>query len=260
MNTSTIEPIPAFADNYIWLLTQGKRAAVVDPGDPAPVLDALRARHLQLAAILVTHHHGDHVGGVSALAAPGVPVYGPAGEDIPCRTHALVEGDAIDVLGTRFTVLDVPGHTRGHIAYYAAELDALFCGDTLFAAGCGRLFEGTPAQMLASLTKLAALPPATRVYCAHEYTLANLHFARAVEPDYAALALYKKAIWWSGREDFYAGPSDISELETAKWLDRRGGCLLLSSADYRFARGATSSFMTQRLGVASIAEDSGQGQ
>lgn len=188
MNTSTIEPIPAFADNYIWLLTQGKRAAVVDPGDPAPVLDALRARHLQLAAILVTHHHGDHVGGVSALAAPGVPVYGPAGEDIPCRTHALVEGDAIDVLGTRFTVLDVPGHTRGHIAYYAAELDALFCGDTLFAAGCGRLFEGTPAQMLASLTKLAALPPATRVYCAHEYTLANLHFARAVEPDNAALA------------------------------------------------------------------------
>ncbi|MFN7779748.1 MAG: hydroxyacylglutathione hydrolase [Betaproteobacteria bacterium] len=183
-----IEPIPAFADNYIWLLTQGDRAAVVDPGDAAPVLDALRARQLRLAAILVTHHHGDHGGGVPALATPGVPVYGPAGETIPGRTHALVEGDAIEVLGTEFQVLDVPGHTGGHIAYYARDMQALFCGDTLFAAGCGRLFEGTPAQMVGSLAKLAALPPATRVYCAHEYTLANLRFARAVEPDNAALA------------------------------------------------------------------------
>ena len=188
MNPLHIEPIPAFADNYLWLLTRGEHAAVVDPGDPAPVQAVLAARGLRLMAILVTHHHGDHVGGVPALAAAGVPVYGPAGEDIPCRTRPLAEGDRIEVLGEEFVVLEVPGHTRGHIAYYGAGLGALFCGDTLFAAGCGRLFEGTPAQMVASLAKLAALPPATRVYCAHEYTLANLRFARAVEPDNAALA------------------------------------------------------------------------
>jgi hydroxyacylglutathione hydrolase len=182
-----IEPIPAFADNYIWLLVHGAQAAVVDPGDAAPVQRVLLAQQLELAAILVTHRHGDHVGGVTELAAGGVPVYGPAGEPIPGRTQALREGDAIEVLGQRLQVLDVPGHTRGHIAYYSPALHALFCGDTLFAAGCGRLFEGTPAQMAASLAKLAALPGATRVYCAHEYTLGNLRFARAVEPDNAAV-------------------------------------------------------------------------
>lgn len=188
MDELRIEPIPAFSDNYLWLLARAGRAAVVDPGDAAPVAAALAARGLRLTAILVTHHHGDHVGGVTALAAPGVPVYGPAGETIPGRTQALAEGDRISVLGEEFAVLDVPGHTRGHIAYYAAGLGALFCGDTLFAAGCGRLFEGTPAQMVESLAKLVALPPTTRVYCAHEYTLANLRFARTVEPDNAALA------------------------------------------------------------------------
>jgi hydroxyacylglutathione hydrolase len=189
MNSSVrIEPIPAFADNYLWLLVRDRRAVVVDPGDAAPVQQVLRERQLMLSAILVTHHHGDHVGGVLDLSSGGVPVYGPAGETIPGRTQALREGDRIEALGERFEVLDVPGHTRGHIAYYAPDLQALFCGDTLFAAGCGRLFEGTPAQMAASLAKLAALPAATRVYCAHEYTLANLRFARAVEPDNAALA------------------------------------------------------------------------
>jgi hydroxyacylglutathione hydrolase len=190
MNVATIriDPIPAFNDNYLWLLSRGTQAAVVDPGDAVPVERELAARGLRLAAILVTHHHGDHVGGVEALArAHGAHVYGPAREDIPALHTALAEGDSIDVLGTPMRALEVPGHTRGHIAYYAPQLQAVFCGDTLFAAGCGRLFEGTPEQMVTSLRKLAALPGATRVYCAHEYTLANLRFARAVEPQNLAV-------------------------------------------------------------------------
>jgi hydroxyacylglutathione hydrolase len=187
----SIEPIPAFADNYFWLLSDGVHAAVVDPGAAAPVQAALAARRLTLAAILVTHHHADHTGGVAALAAAsGARAYVPATEDIAGAgpdAQRLREGDAIAVLGTRFEVLDVPGHTAGHIAYHAPAIAALFCGDTLFAGGCGRLFEGTPAQMLDSLRKLARLPGATRVYCAHEYTLANLRFALAVEPANARL-------------------------------------------------------------------------
>jgi hydroxyacylglutathione hydrolase len=182
-----IIPIPAFADNYIWLLRKGKQAVPVDPGDAAPVIAYLERENLDLAAILATHHHGDHVGGIRALLArASAPVYGPAREPIPGRTHALAEGDAIVVPGIdlELTVFDIPGHTAGHIAYVAREEDPplLFCGDTLFAAGCGRLFEGTPPQMVASLAKLAALPEATQVYCGHEYTLANLRFAAAVEP------------------------------------------------------------------------------
>jgi hydroxyacylglutathione hydrolase len=184
-----IVPIPAFNDNYFWLLVHGTRAAIVDPGAAAPVEAALQQRGLALAAILVTHHHGDHVGGVAALAqAHRAPVYGPRNEDIPCRDVALAAGDTVRVLDVDFTVLDVPGHTRGHIAYHAPALAAVFCGDTLFAGGCGRLFEGTPAQMVDSLAQLAALPADTRVYCAHEYTLSNLRFARACEPGNAALA------------------------------------------------------------------------
>ena len=183
-----IIPIPAFSDNYLWLLASQGRAAIVDPGDPAPVQRELTRRGLMPEAILVTHHHGDHVGGVAALAgATGARVYGPRGEDIPARQVALGEPDAIEVLGVALQVLDVPGHTRGHIAYHAPALQALFCGDTLFAGGCGRLFEGTAAQMVASLAKLAALPSATRVYCAHEYTLSNLRFALAAEPGNVAL-------------------------------------------------------------------------
>jgi len=187
-----IIPIPAFSDNYIWLLREGRHAAVVDAGDAVPVLDFLAREGLELSAILDTHHHGDHVGGNTALLERfAVPVYGPAGEAIPGRTHALREGDAIVVpgIGCTLSVLDVPGHTAGHIAY-VGEIDgamAAFVGDTLFAGGCGRLFEGTAAQMSASLAKLASLPPATRVYCAHEYTLANLRFAAAVEPRNPAL-------------------------------------------------------------------------
>ena len=186
-----VEAIDAFDDNYIWLLRapEGGQAAVVDPGDAEPVERALAGRGLRLAAILLTHHHPDHVGGVRALAAKWRPVvYGPAGETIEGIDRTLAGGDAIVVegIGASMRVLDVPGHTRGHIAYIADPFggDArplLFCGDTLFAAGCGRLFEGTPAQMLDSLDRLAALDAATLVYCAHEYTLSNLRFAAAAE-------------------------------------------------------------------------------
>jgi hydroxyacylglutathione hydrolase len=191
----TLVPLPAFADNYIWMLHDGSSAIVVDPGDAQPVFDALAHHKLQLAAILVTHHHADHTGGVAALhAATGAPVHGPARERIPEPFTPYVQGDIAEALGLRFQVIDVPGHTAGHIAYFlpAAEGRAplLFCGDTLFSGGCGRLFEGTPAQMLASLDALAALPGDTRVCCAHEYTLANLRFARAVEPGNADLTQY----------------------------------------------------------------------
>ncbi|MCZ8220286.1 MAG: hydroxyacylglutathione hydrolase [Acidovorax sp.] len=190
-------PLPAFTDNYIWMLHDGRQAIVVDPGDAAPVVQALDDLGLGLQAILVTHHHADHVGGVDALReATGARVFGPARERIPEPLVRLAQGEVIegpDVLGLRFTVIDVPGHTAGHIAYYCADMDGeplLFCGDTLFSGGCGRLFEGTPAQMLDSLDQLAALPGNTRVCCTHEYTLSNLKFARAVEPGNAALLHY----------------------------------------------------------------------
>jgi hydroxyacylglutathione hydrolase len=183
----TAEPIPGFIDNYFWLLTgSGNGAAIVDPGDAEPVQRVLAQRGLRLEAILLTHHHGDHIGGVEALALGGVPVYGPLAEQalIAGIDHPVKDGDRVDLagLGLSLEVIGVAGHTRGHIAYYAPGAALLLCGDTLFAAGCGRLFEGTPAQMYASLQRLAALPPDTRVCCAHEYTLSNLAFARAVEP------------------------------------------------------------------------------
>lgn len=178
--------IPAFKDNYIWLLTRGRRAAVVDPGDAAPVEARLAAAGLGLEAILITHHHADHQGGIEALAARWRPaVYAPANESITGRTHPLAGGETISVLDQAVEVRAVPGHTRGHLAFLAGK--ALFCGDTLFGAGCGRLFEGTPEQMAASLAQLATLPDDTLVYCAHEYTALNLGFARAVEPGNVAI-------------------------------------------------------------------------
>ena len=183
-----IVPVKAFKDNYIWTLRDGKRAAVVDPGDARPVIEYLTREKLELVAILATHHHADHVGGIAELLQRGrVPVFGPRGEPIETLTRAVGEGDTVTIpeLDVSFAVLDIPGHTRAHIAYYGA--DCLFCGDTLFACGCGRVFEGTPEQMYASLEKLRALPDSTRVYCGHEYTLANIGFARSVEPGNAAL-------------------------------------------------------------------------
>lgn len=188
--------LPAFADNYIWMLHDGQRALVVDPGDESPVIAALSANSLQLAAILVTHHHHDHVGGIDALRPLlDGPVYGPAGEPIPQPCVALADGDHIDVLGLRFEILTLPGHTAGHIAYSQQGGDPaplLFCGDTLFSGGCGRLFEGTPTQMFASLGRLGALPADTQVCCTHEYTLSNLRFAQAVEPANPALQVYTR--------------------------------------------------------------------
>lgn len=170
------------------------QALVVDPGDAQPVLAALQHSGVQLTTILVTHHHPDHTGGVEALRqATGAQVFGPMRETMPEPLTRLVGGDQVQCMGLTFKVMDVPGHTAGHIAYFCDDVDGapvLFCGDTLFSGGCGRLFEGSPAQMLASLDTLAALPDATRVCCAHEYTLSNLKFAQAVDPDNQALAHY----------------------------------------------------------------------
>ena len=187
-----ISPIPAFDDNYIWLLRRPGHSAcaVVDPGDEDPVLERLHEEGLRLDAILITHKHGDHVGGIAGLKAiwPEAKVYGPADEPIRALEVRLREGDRVDLpsLDARFEVFDVPGHTEGHIAYYGPGV--LFCGDTLFAGGCGRVFSGTFEQLSDSLIRLAALPPDTQVYCAHEYTLANLGFAAWVEPNSPALA------------------------------------------------------------------------
>lgn len=192
----TLIPLPAFNDNYMWVLHDGRRALVVDPGESEGVLKWLGSEGIALDAILVTHHHGDHTGGVDALRhATGAQVIGPAREVVPEPLQRVADGDTIELLGLRFEVLDVPGHTSGHIAYQCADVDGrplLFCGDTLFSAGCGRLFEGTPQQMLASLDRLAALPDDTRVCCTHEYTLSNLRFARAVDPDNADLQAYEQ--------------------------------------------------------------------
>jgi hydroxyacylglutathione hydrolase len=205
--------LPAFTDNYIWMLHDGHQAVVVDPGDAAPVIEALDRLALQLAGILVTHHHADHVGGVNALR-PRLqgPVWGPAHEKIPEPFMPLNEGDAIEVLGLHFQVLDVPGHTAGHIAYAqsgAEQAPLLFCGDTLFSAGCGRLFEGTPAQMHDSLSKLASLPADSRVCCTHEYTLSNLRFAAAVEPGNTVRADYDARCQALRAEDRPTLPSSI---------------------------------------------------
>jgi hydroxyacylglutathione hydrolase len=184
-------PLPAFTDNYFWLFHDGARACVVDPGDAAPVSAFLKQHHLALDTILLTHHHADHTGGVNALReGTQAQVIGPAHETLPEPVTRVAAPERLKVLGIDFEVLDVPGHTAGHIAFYAPHLagrPTLFCGDTLFSGGCGRLFEGTPAQMLESLDRLSALPDTTQVCCAHEYTLSNLAFAKAVEPSNTVL-------------------------------------------------------------------------
>lgn len=182
-----VEPVPAFADNYLWILSvrSSKRAVCVDPGDAGPVIQALDRRDMVLDTILLTHHHYDHIGGVAELAerSPGVAVIAPDDPRVPYSTQTVSEGDCITIacLNATFQVMEVPGHTCSHIAYYGDG--KLFCGDTLFACGCGRLFEGTPRQMSASLDKIMHLPDDTEIYCAHEYTLANINFAKHVEPE-----------------------------------------------------------------------------
>jgi hydroxyacylglutathione hydrolase len=193
-----VTTVRAFADNYIWLVhgsADARRVAVVDPGDARPVVAALEQRGLTLDTILITHHHADHVGGVAELAhRTRAEIVGPATETMPVDVRRVGGGDRVELprLGLGFDVMDVPGHTAGHIAY--AGHGAVFCGDTLFSAGCGRLFEGTPAQMFASLDSLAALPDATRVYCAHEYTASNLRFALAVEPGNPDVTRYAEEV------------------------------------------------------------------
>jgi hydroxyacylglutathione hydrolase len=186
----TVTAIPAFADNYIWLINSGgDHCAVVDPGDAAPVIRALEGLDLILSDILITHHHPDHIGGVAQLKNEyGARVLGPHDPRIQGQHQSFGDGDRVRLaqLGLEFEVIEVPGHTSTHIAFHGHG--CLFCGDTLFSVGCGRLFEGTPEQMQDSLDKLAALPPETRVFCAHEYTLSNCEFAQAVEPENAKLA------------------------------------------------------------------------
>lgn len=183
-----IQPIEAFSDNYIWLLIRGDQAFVVDPGDADPVLQRLETDNLKLRGILITHHHFDHIGGVETLVSKtGCQVWGPKNSTMPFINTVLGEGDAVNVLGTQFNVMEIPGHTLDHIAYVGDG--AVFCGDTLFVGGCGRVFEGTLPMMRRSLARLRDLPGDTRVYCAHEYTLANLAFAQTVAPqDDAILA------------------------------------------------------------------------
>ena len=209
----TVTPIKAFSDNYIWCLqaSDSTDAVVVDPGDGQPVLDALSANGLALAGIIITHHHFDHTGGLDLLLAhAAVPVWGPHNPAIGQIGQRLGEGDRVTVLGAEFEVIEVPGHTLDHIAFYCAEESLLFCGDTLFAGGCGRLFEGDAATMYRSLGRLAALPGATRVYCAHEYTMANLAFAEAVEPENAALLARISADARRREQDLPTVPSELS--------------------------------------------------
>ncbi|MAZ86364.1 MAG: hydroxyacylglutathione hydrolase [Cellvibrionaceae bacterium] len=213
----TVIAVPAFQDNYLWLLVpdDGRNCYAVDPGDAAAIEAALKTHDLVLAGILLTHHHWDHTGGVDDLLKQrSIPVYGPKSEQIPQVTNALSEGDSIELAeAARLSVIEVPGHTLDHIAYFDSASQSLFCGDALFAGGCGRMFEGNPRQMQASLEKLAGLPAETQVYCAHEYTAANLRFAQAVEPNNQTLSQRVKDVA-SLRED---GKSTVPSLLSDEW-------------------------------------------
>lgn len=216
--TLTVEPINAFKDNYIWLLHNGEQAAVVDPGDAAPVLAGLSQRRLELTDILITHHHFDHTGGVETLKSTlGCKVSGPINPNIDSIDSRLTEGDTLTVLDTDFSVIEVPGHTLDHIAFVGDGI--VFCGDTLFAGGCGRVFEGTFPMMRSSLGKLRGLPADTLIYCAHEYTLANLRFAAAADPENAQLKARIAHCEALRDQDQPTVPSRIAdELETNPFL------------------------------------------
>jgi len=239
MNTITIAAIPAFNDNYIWAITnkENNTLALVDPGELKPCLAFIKQHNLTLTDILVTHHHNDHVGAIKGLVESfpqEITVYGPANEKIPCLTIALVENDTFSLsqLGIELKTFDVPGHTSGHIAY--TYKDNLFCGDTLFSGGCGRLFEGTPSQMLSSLNKFSALPPETKVYCAHEYTLANLNFALAVDPNNADLLNYHSQVVAKRENNQATIPSSIGlELKINPFLRTNDLNIKQSAQEYQ---------------------------
>lgn len=214
----SVHRIPAFDDNYLWLFhgSNSDQAYAVDPGDAAPILQALEDLNLSLAGIIITHHHGDHTGGIKTLLShENVPVYGPVSDKIPQVTHPLTDGDILSLSpGMEFRVLEVPGHTLDHIAYFCDSTELapiLFCGDTLFSGGCGRLFEGSPIQMHHSLSRLAELPESTQLYCAHEYTLANLEFAIAVEPDNNDLQTYRNEVINARNNDQSTIPSTLEK-------------------------------------------------
>lgn len=207
-----IVPVSAFNDNYIWVIDDGSRALVVDPGDAQPVLRYLAQTGLTLAAVLITHHHYDHTGGITDLIETHpAPVYGPDNPNISGITEQVTAGDQLSLLQGQFQaqVISCPGHTLDHIAFYARPW--LFCGDTLFAGGCGRMFEGTPAGFVTSLQQLSQLPADTQVFCAHEYTAKNLAFARAVEPDNAAIARRQQQVAKLRAADEVTVPSTLAE-------------------------------------------------
>lgn len=202
--------IPAFQDNYIWLLTKDhKTTIIVDPGEAQPVIDTLTQQQLIPDAILLTHHHNDHTGGVTQLVKhyPALKVYGPEETRSKGAQYIVKEGDCVLAAGMEFKIFDVPGHTAGHIAFYCEPY--LFCGDTLFSAGCGRIFEGTPKQMFHSIVKLAALPDSTEVCCAHEYTLSNLRFANHVLPEDIEIETYKQHIRKLRQENTSSVPTKL---------------------------------------------------
>jgi hydroxyacylglutathione hydrolase len=231
MNSIQVFPVRAFKDNYIWTLRRGPHAVVVDPGDATPALDYLRAEKLTLTAILNTHHHADHVGGNAELLRHfSVPVYGPDDDRIPTVSRRLHEGEQfrLEEIGVEFSVLEIPGHTKSHIAFHGGGM--LYCGDTLFACGCGRLFEGTPQQMHVSLAKLASLPDATRVYCGHEYTLANIRFGKAVEPDNPELSKWELEAAAQRAGDQVTLPSTIGREKRANPFLRCGESAVIASA------------------------------
>lgn len=236
-----VTPIHAFNDNYLWLFQQADSPScvIVDPGDAEPVLQFLEENALKLTAIFITHHHGDHIGGINKLLEKyDVPVYGPDSTNIPSITDPVKEGSQINIFGKSFQVLEIPGHTLDHIAYYTSgetheDPPVLFCGDTLFAGGCGRVFEGTHPMMYQSLQKLAQLPADTRVFCAHEYTMANLDFAKAVTPESETLAMRIKRESAKRELDQPTVPTTIRvELETNPFMRCHEAEIISSASEY----------------------------